>query len=426
MIAGYAASSIKIAPDIGGIPDPFVADLQNATLAKTKHFRGHVASFSENSDGSTGGYEIFTSRNNLGGDANFSVNIVRAADIFKFGRIDIGAYTNSGGYAATVASITTTRNGIPPTTAGYAVGNDSYKAQMQLLTLMSRNTLWFDNEINYEDGITAADFSSRKPTLCFGNYCVQKDGTDPDYNFVAGTNEQGYELLDSLVPQVISEGAWYNNFTHAEWYNTNYMRDYFNGLNTRLGSSDVYRGSCSSVVEYYYVRGAVDSIVGLGNVITVNYTKKYPTSPYSSITTPLWIRVDLSGTNYAGIFITTSHGGRIRSMGNDVYFISVNLDFNNTSLSFTISPADIPSYLTLEKPNISIVGNSVTSDLPVKISVFRKLKAQYENDATAYERKFTFSKNHTLTLSRNTSTYDYFLAAITEEGISNITTAGIN
>ncbi len=384
-----------------------------------KHQRGHIASFCERSDDSNVAYELYLSRHNFGGDAHYSANVVKGQELYDFGRASVGIYTNSGNFSTVPTEITLTRDGAPPTIGAYAVGNDSYKASMVPLVLAMMNTQFEhrgEKQFGYEAGITANDWSSRAGTITFEAYCEKTSGD----NFVAGTNAEGFAKLDTIVPEVIAAGGFYQNFMHAENYVGNYAKDYFAGLDTRIGSADVFRGSGSSIVEYYYVRESVDSIVVSGNDITINYTKKYLTSPYNNITTPLWIRVNLNGTALAGKHITTSHGGKIRSMGGNVFFISVLLNFNNTSTSFTISETLTPSYINLNKPVVSVVGNTITTDQPIKYALLEKLKAETEIQVASGARGLTFSSTPSINEILDKNTYDYYLAYINQEGISGL------
>lgn len=401
----------------------YVYNLQNAaSITKPKHFRGHTeGSFAEDSDDSTPGFEMFCMRENLGGSQNFGVGVQRAADSYSLGRHDIGAYTNSVNYATAVSNITAARNGNPPTTGAYATGTDTYKAAMKALVLEMRNTKWFDDEVNYESGITDDSWSSRKPTLSFANYCMQKDGTNPVYNFVSGSNADGYTKLDALIPSVWAASAYYRNFMHAEWYYGDYTKDYFAYMNTKLTGHDVFRGRVKDIVEYYWIREAITSITGLGSTITINYAKLYPSSPYQNITTPAWVRVDLTGTVYAGQNITTSHGGRIRSLGSNVYVISCPLNWSNTSATFDILITPTANYMNLTKPVANRSGNNITSDQPCKFILYSKLKTEpYEKNVSIINKSLTFGTAWTIPNSLATSTRDYYLGFINAEGVSGV------
>lgn len=395
----------------------FIPDLQNATLSKPKHARGHVASFSEAGDGYSNGFELMIGLYNLGGDSNFGATVANATNAYATGIIDIQAYTNSITYEATINDLATARNGNKPIASAAASGDMTYKAAMKSLVLYFRNALRESNgtkQEGYNDGITDDDWIDRASTIWFEDYCMKVNGQ----NFAGGTNIQGYEKLDTIVSEVISGELWYTNHMHQSQYVGDYPKDYFAGINSRLGSSDVYRAGIGDVLQYYWIRTSISSITGLGSLITVNYSKIYPSSPYENITSPAWVKVDLSGTQYAGRQITTSHGGKIRSMGNDVYYISVNLDYTTTSVSFSILESISPLYINLDQPVLNIVGNSVTCDQPVKIALFRKLKTEpYIINVSIVERQNTLSTSFTIAATLNTTTYDYYLIGVNAEGI---------
>lgn len=401
-----------------------VHNLTGIDITKASHYRGHVASFTENTDNSDPCFEMFLSRENLGGTIYYGANIAYARDAYAFGRLDLGCYTGSGTYATVDASITTARSGNAASINAYASGIDTYKNSIKDRFLAGRNgnDQWNTGGVadyNYATGITHDQWISHPSTM-------EMEGYVNNTNFPNGhgTEAQAYAILDPLVPAVISAGGFYRNFGHVQWYIGNQMRDYFTWLNQKIGSADVYRGSYNSIVEYYWVREAIDAVAGGPNgLVTINYSKKYATAPYERIRTHAWVRVDVTGTDYVGKNITTSHGGKIRSMGSNVYIISIPLDFTGAgpfTTQFTISETPTANYINLNRPNIIRAGNTITSDQPVRLTLFSKLKADLEIECVVEERKPTLSTSHVLAEVFNFSTRDYYLAYINEEGISGV------
>jgi len=130
------------------------------------------------------------------------------------------------------------------------------------------------------------------------------------------------------------------------------------------------------------------------------------------------VKVDLSGTSFSGKSITTSNGGKIRSVGGDVYYISIDLNFTQTSASFNISEGTA-NYINLNKPVVSRTGNDITSDQQIKITLFSKLKTDtYELSVIVEERQLTPNTSFTLATTLDTVNRDYYLGFINEEGVS--------
>lgn len=380
-------------------------------VSKADNFRGHTASFTETTDaianpGFVSG-EYFLLKYNLGGTIfDLSSTAPRVA-MYQFGRVDFADYLHNN-FTAIDAMVTTTRGGVNPSCLSYGGGTTSYKLAMLPLLLGGRNS---DSAQVSQFGQTDVNFISR-PSSFRWEYCIKNAKTDYAYR-----NALGCELLNGIVRKKILNHEWYQHFMHWAYnYQDNYTQ-YYDTLTALIGNADVYRGSYNKVLEYAWVRDAVDSIKATGNTITVYYSKKYPGSPYNKIHTPLWVNLDVSGTALAGGGISST-GGKVRSMGSDKYVAAVDLDFSIDSVSFDISATATPTYVDLTKPIISISGNVVTSNVPVKIALFSKTNAQYEFEMLLNERKTTYSTSHTLSTSMTLLTKKYRVGAITAEGIS--------
>lgn len=409
-------------------------DISAANVTVSAHYRGHVASFSENSDGPKVCMEMWLNRHNLGGTVFIAAAPASEPPVNAFGRIDHGCYLNqntpSQNYATVNPIVTGIRGGKQPTVMSYASGVTSYSAQMLDKFLYGRNTIYEHNglkEYSYGPGITSGSMINRGGTIAFEQYVALKNWATPSYNFMAcGGNPScpstGYGKLATIVPEVINAGGWYVNFMHSAWYTDDYPKDYFFKIDSLITASgaDVFRGTINTVAEYYYVREAIDSVKAAGDSITIYQTVKNATSPYSKITTPAWVKVDLTGTTLQGKGIVTSHGGKIRSMGNDLYYISVPIDFTEPTKTFHLSESFSPSYINLNKPNVSVVGNTVTSDQPIKIVLYSVLNSDMEVKAVLVERNNTTSTSFTLTKARTPLTKKYFIGYINAEGVSGL------
>ena len=412
------ASSYKNTPN--GIPTPIGVVIVTAA----QHYRGHKASISDSTDTykyfeSAMPAELFGLRNGISlfcFDRENSIYENRLENAYSMGVIDFGHYDVNG---LSDISVMSNLRGKPVTGISYALGSDDNKLDYLTGVLGGRNSEYSNGTLPLNilySGLTDVDLISRASSLRF-NYYSKLISAKPD--FISGTEQQGIDQVTASINQTITDGGWYTNFMHWHWWVEDYSKNYFALLKTLIAGQDVYSGSYSDVLEYYWVREATDTITYNNGIVTINYSKKYPNSPYSNISIPLWVKVDLSGTSFAGKGITTSHIGKIRSVGNDIYYISKDLDFTLTSVNFTISETVSPNYINLNKPVVSRVGNDITSDQLVKLTLFSKLKTDtYELSAIINERKLTQVTSHTLTTTLDTTNRNYYLGFINEEGIS--------
>jgi hypothetical protein len=403
----------------------FTYDLQNAAeISKSNHARGHTATFSDCTDLGVNlhlaGGEMLNCKYNIGTTINANGNNATNQAIYQFGKCDFGLYTYSDNYNSVDGLITLVRSGNPGTSSSYGSGITTYSASMKSIVLYGRNSNYENvNQtlpITYATGLTHDQMISRGVTFRWDYYA--KTTTTSYYR---GHIAQGQAKLLDYATQVINANGWYTNFTHWHWWVEDYPKKYFDTLKLITAASDIYWAPLNKAAEYYWVREAIDNVSGTGSTVTINYSKKYPSANYNRILEPAWIKVNLTGTGYAGQSITTSHGGRIRSMGSNVYYISVPLDFTQTSRTFDIFVTPTPNYINLTKPVVMRSGNSITSDQPVKISLYSKLKTEpYEINVAVLERNLTFGTSFTLSSTLNTVTTDYYLAFINAEGISGV------
>lgn len=430
-IASWCTFSPELGSDIIASPLSAYDSLDSAIITVSKHIKLYKASFSDRTDSYTTnapGVEMLMFKNNIrgivmnsGGSPNFGWN-QKQQDAYTSGVIDWGVYmnlalaSNPSNLAATASSTTSgigkIRNGKLPTALSYASGITSYVSPTDTYGLMNiflggSNSVEDSSKYRYS-GLTAAQLINNAMTF----HC----------EMYQNNQSVGFSRLSQIIPRVISHEGWYHNFTH--WHNLtgDFEKLYLHKLDSLIGP-DGYRGSYSDIVEYFFVRESIDSVAHSGKTVTIYYHKDYPNSPYDRITIPAWLIVDLSNTVYAGNGITVSHGGKIRDMGNDVYGIAVNLDYNQSSTSFTIeSGAGV--YIDLSPATVTRSGNTINSTKPVKICVWSKPKTNpYEIQVALFgttNRKQTFATSHTITGTLNTTTTDYYVGWITEDGVSGV------
>jgi len=392
----------------------------NGSISLANHIRGHQFSISDNTDTwdlNRQAAELFGLKNNISLFCFDNDTSQDRIDAYQMGKIDFGWYDGYSIGVGVLDLIATTRNGRPVTAISYASGTDDNKLDYLPTLLSGRNSGYETTPLtNDYNGYSDVDLISRPSTIRMGYYSKLVNGR-PD--FIAGTFEEGKTALETYISETIAKSGWYTNFNHWHWWVEDYAENYLSYLKTLVENEDVYSGSYSDIGEYYFVRESVDSITFIDGVVTVNYSKKYPDSPYDKITTPLWVKVDLSNTSSVGKNITTSHGGKIRSKGNGIYYVSIDLDFSNTSVSFSILETYSPSYINLNKPVLNRTGNDIVSDQPVKLTLFSKLKTDpYKLSAVIDERKLTKSTSHNLATTLDTTNRNYYLGFINEAGVS--------
>lgn len=355
-------------------------DLESAAeISVSHHYRGHVASFTSCNDllatTSVPGMELLHTKYGVPvthyANGNNSVN----QDMFHFGRCDFGIISNTyADFLTRKPLIYALRDNQYTTVASYKNGDDSYSSSMIAEVLNDRNSDSGGVPPSYSfiaySGLTATDLSARG--VSFRHDRFQKvTGTD----YYVSTQAVGDTRLASYVSQVISTNGWYSDFVHHHWQIGNYPKHYLSQLISNIGANDVFLGTVNQVAEYYFVRESVDSIVGSGNTLTVNHTKDFGTSPYTNITTPLWIKVDLTGTVFAGHDIALSNGLKPRSMGSNVFYIPIVLDYSGSSTAVSLGIATGgPDYVNLNVPVPSRTGSAVTCDQAVKYTVWKVAK----------------------------------------------------
>ncbi len=354
-------------------------DLQNsAEISKLQHFRGHAYSITHCNDllsvTSVPGMELLHSKYNFGVTHYANGNNIMNQNIFDFGRCDFGVISISyADFLTREALVTALRDGAVSTVSSYKNGDDSYSASMIPVVLNARNSNYGGVPPSYTfiayTGLTATDLSTRG--VSFRHDYFQKVTTTSYY---VSTQAIGDSRLASYIAQVISTSGWYSDFVHWHWQVGNYPKHYLQQLITAIGATDAFRGTVNQVAEYYFVKESVDSVSGNGNTITINHTKDFGTSPYTNITTPLWIKLNTTGTVFAGQDIALSNGLRPRRISANVFYVPVVLDYSGNQTTVQVGIATVPSYVNLNQPIPMRAGNAVTCDQEVKYTVWRVAK----------------------------------------------------
>lgn len=354
-------------------------DLENAAeISAAQHYRGHAYSISHNNDllsvKSVPGMELLHTKYNFGATMFTNGDNAANRDMHDFGRVDFGIISQTyADFLARLPLITSVRDGAPPTVSSYKNGDDSYKDDLVPHILVVRNSEYGDPPTAYEfyaySGLSAATLKSLGSTFRHDYY--HKVTTTSYY---VGTQATGDTRLGEYIDYVESQAGWFSDFVHWHWQVGNYPKHYFNQLISAIGAGDPFRGTHGQVAEYYFVKESVDSISGSGNTITINHTKDFATSPYSNIRTPLWIKLNTTGSVFEGEDIALSNGLRPRKISANLFYIPVMLDYSGSSTTVQIGIATAPDYVNLTTPTVSRTGSAVSCDQPCKYTVWRVAK----------------------------------------------------
>ena len=355
-------------------------DLENMTnqMVISQHYRGHTASFSDCNDLLStlnfSGLELLFTKDNMGVSHYEVSDNSGNSDCYKFGRCDYGPIPQDvPTFTARFAEATTTRQGNPPTVGAYKNGVTTYAATIRDQTFYMRDSRYetFNTSLTYQyTGITDVGMNPRPVLIRYDIY-----GKNTQAPYANGLTWAGLQTkVNSYVSTVLAANGWYSNFVHWHWQMADYPDSYHAMVKDAVGSADVFYGTANDIVDYYYVRESVTSVSATGSVITVNHTPDYPAKPYSNLRAPLWVRVDLTGTNLAGHDITLASGLRVRKISTNIFYVPVALDYSQSSSSVEVFVTDSPDYVNLTPPVISRTGNSVTIDQPCKITVWRQHK----------------------------------------------------
>jgi hypothetical protein len=421
LLLSWGCTELPVDPDsqsFNAVIADSLLDLENAdTFHIAYAYRGHTeGSYGERSDayGPTNQWwaEIQAAKNGSSVITFFNSGPDQSQkDAFNGGMTDFGSYTHSTTYTTKWSVMAPTTGGVPRTASVYAGGTWlPYYLDNRNYYLVAHRSDQDSSKINYGPGITDVDWISKPNAV----------RTEAPYH----TSETALKIdMAAIIERVKQKNGFYQQFTHWQNVSGDKVRRYFKGLDSLIAGADVYRGSINTIGEYWFVRESVDSIKVSGSTVDIWNHADYPSSPYSRISTPLWVYFDLAGTMYAGNDITTSHGGKIRSMGNDKYYISVPLNFSTGHVSFDITTTGTPNYINLNNPVISRTGLSVTTDQPCMFRVFRLLKTQTDTTKWVAWKTLPITNVPTtsITLPALSSDYKHRIVARTPEYKATVT-----
>lgn len=383
--AGVAVSNL-VSNTLSKIYDSGASyDLENAAeISLSQHYRGHTWSICHSNDlasvVSVPGMELLCTKYNFGATHFANGNSQASRDMYDFGRTDFGVYPLSfADYQDKETIVQAIMDGQLPTVVGYKNGTDSYWADLIPYILVARNATYGGPT----NSATPSSYSYYEYSGLTQEQLLRRGITyRPDYgdkvtttSYYICSNAIRDANMAAYISYVSSNNGKFHSFVHWHWQKGNYPKHYFNQLVSGIGSSDPYRGTLRTIEEYYYVKESVTSVTGNGNTLTVNHSKDFAMAPYERITTPVWIKVNLTGTVFAGEDIALSNGLKPRHISGNTFYIPLMLDFSGSSSSVSLGIAtSAPDYVNLNAPVINRTGSAVTSDIACRFTVWRVAK----------------------------------------------------
>lgn len=245
------------------------------------------------------------------------------------------------------------------------------------------------------------------------------------------------------IDLAISQNGIYTDFTH--WhsvYITNtlpYFSLYYSEIGSYISGKNVWSAGYNEAFEYYFIRELIRENVGVGSFenegkvyVTLEVYDKYKDTYYdfvnrgvdiSLLKTPISIEVNLSGTSLSGKNIECKSATSVRSLGGDIYILNVPYLLNEEFyLIAEITESLQSDYYNDSTPVISINGNSIETDLPSKISIWRK-----PVNAEDWEIRNVSRNNNLLTerVYNFESGFDYYIGAISQFRHSSLITTAL-
>ncbi len=388
---------------------------------------------------------------------NDGVNTTNANNFYKTGIIDFGVYFDEGNSTLitqlnnnifTLADpiiniITTIRDGNIPTIVAYGGGNDSYRNNLYTRFLSGRNSRHAnntrpapilggrdatDNDTMEYRYLKKEKLISRPCTNRYDYYKKVSSFANPQSEFSSGFDLQGDKDYLNKINRVYNTNNIYTVFGHVYWIFGDGFKQFLLTVDSAISGKSFYKAQWGEIMEYWYVKDSIDTFNFNPDslVVDITYSKRDVTRPYVNIKTPLWIDINLKGTSLQGAFIQTSVASEIIQKSTDVYSIGIMLDFTLTSKSFTISSAANANHYSNQNIPVVTVNTTtklITSDQPIKYTLFSKLKAQSEADVSVIEEfMHALNASPTIGVTLNTATKDYYLGFVNAFGISGLIT----
>lgn len=273
--------------------------------------------------------------------------------------------------------------------ASYGYGLQTFKEEIGNNYLGARNSAFDLDDYDY-DMIDSSSFAS---TSRHGD--MVGDWTDV------------LSQCNAALQNAITNGGWYRDFSH--WHTTAKIKDFYEGQSPIIHANNVVTLGMSEAIEYMKFRQSVETVnFGLKNGSLYLHTDvPRDLLKRETIHTNLSVEIDLTGSFLDGKNMSSSHG--LINLGGNKYIVEI--PYNGVS---TLKEHATGEHLDFSSPLvISQTENSVTTDKPTKLSVWRVEKGAELEFATLEFRDNNLSINHKLE-GLTTSAFDYYLGLVTD------------
>lgn len=249
------------------------------------------------------------------------------------------------------------------------------------------------------------------------------------------TQELAISYSQSQIERALNTGGWWQDFMH--WHSLYELGDpsffelFFTGIREEVGTRDAWMAGYGEALEYLFLR---DSVVNIGSYerdgkvnISIWVRDSYKDSvtngisdaiDMSMLTTPLSVRIDLSGTSLSGKNIKCEKARSIRKIGGDVWVINIPYsgfgEFGGVEIE-----EGTQYYYNQNTPNLTKSGDTVASDIPCKFVVWRKANSSGIETTVEVDRVNVYSNS--INIDR-ISGFTYYVGGISESNHSSLIT----
>lgn len=273
--------------------------------------------------------------------------------------------------------------------ASYGYGLQTFKEEIGNNYLGARNSAFDLDDYDYD----MVDSSSFASTSRHGD--------------IVGDWADVISDCNNALNNAISNSGWYRDFSH--WHTTAKIKDFYEAQSPIIHANNVVTLGMSEAIEYMKFRQSVTALYFGTKSGHLYITADVPRDLLKReiIRTNLSVEIDLTGTDFAGKNLSSSHG--LISMGNDKYIVEI--PYNGVSV---LKEHTTGEYLDFSLPTvISQTAGFVTTDKPTRLSIWGVTKGAELEQAVLVDRYNASSTTHEFE-PLDTANYDYYFGLITE------------
>lgn len=248
------------------------------------------------------------------------------------------------------------------------------------------------------------------------------------------TQQEAIDYTKQQIQYAIDNGGFFTDFAHIHsFYELNdlpFIGLFFGQVRDQIDSQDVWNCGYAEAMEYAFIRDSVDKFGSFeyNNELFFFYKIKdkykgtsYGGVPndldYSILNTPLSFEIDTTGTSLEGKDIKCDEAVLIRKLGSNKWIVSVPYRLNEEGYARFGLYEGTSEYYSSVRPIISHSGNTITTDIPSKVVVWRKPTSGGLSDIVEDSRYNDISSSHTHIFEGG---YDYYIGAITRFNHSSL------